>query len=52
MAKKQQNLERKAIADAIRRDQARKERIRSLSILVACGLVVAILIGLVSPSTS
>lgn len=46
MAKKQQNLERKAIADAIRRDQARKERIRSLSILVACGLVVAILIGL------
>ncbi len=46
MAKKQQNLERKAIADTIRRDQARRERVRSLSIFVACGLVVAILIGL------
>jgi hypothetical protein len=46
VAKKQQNLERKAIADTIRREQARKERMRRWSILAACGLVVAILIGL------
>lgn len=46
MAKKQQNLERKAIADTIRREQARKEHMRRLGMLAACGLVVAILIGL------
>jgi len=46
VAKKQQNLERRAIAETIRRDQARKERMRSLSILAACGLVVAIVLGL------
>ncbi|MDQ6641362.1 MAG: DUF3105 domain-containing protein [Actinomycetota bacterium] len=42
---KQKSSDRKAIAEKLRREQQRKERIRSLSILGACGLVVVILLG-------
>ncbi len=44
MAKKHTS-ERRAIAEKLRREQERKERLRSLSILGACGLVVVLLLG-------
>lgn len=46
MAKKTpKNLERRALAEQMRTEQARKERFRSLSILGVCVLIVAGLIG-------
>lgn len=45
MAKKNDKTERRAMVEQMRKDQARKERTRSLAILGVCVLIVAALIG-------